>query len=45
MQTIVEEGRAWPCEPAELTKTTKIYNALRRFARDTLIAKEENELD
>jgi len=45
MRTLTEEGRAWPCEPAEFTKTRKIYSALRRFARYTLISKEENEHD
>ena len=44
VQTLTEEGFAWPCEPDVFTRTRKSYSALRRFAKETLKVKEDIEI-
>jgi hypothetical protein len=45
VQTLMEEGFAWPCEPDVFTKTRKTYSAIRKFAKETLTEKGENGID
>jgi len=45
VQKLIEEGFVWPCEPDVFTKTRKTYSAIRKFAKETLTAKGENEIE
>jgi len=41
MKAITSEGETWPCELQILVKTKRIYKAFVKFARETLIAKQQ----
>jgi len=45
INTVIDEGGTWPCDPDKLISTRKIYNALRRYSKETLLAKEQPEVE
>jgi len=42
-KAVEDEGEQWPCDPNTLIKTRKIYSAFRKFAKDTLVHKHQEE--
>ena len=42
-ETLGDDGGAWPCAPSEFLKSRKRFEALAKFARAAIVAKQDEE--